>query len=127
MNNKLKEGINFTQSIIVEIKDTAKHWGSGNLEVFATPAMVGLMENTALKCIAQYINEGEDTVGIEINTKHIKATKVGEKVTCTATISKVEGKKIFFEIIAEDEDATIGLSKHIRYIIETEKFISKLG
>jgi predicted thioesterase len=127
MEKVLKEGISFTQTITVESKDTAKQWGSGNLEVFATPAMVGLMENTALKCIQEYMNEGQDTVGIEINTQHIKATKVSKKVTCTATITKVDGKKLFFEIKAEDEDAPIGNSKHIRYIIDTEKFLSRLG
>jgi len=127
MEKILKEGLSFTQSITVEKKDTAKEWGSGNLEVFATPAMVGLMENTALKCIAEYMTEGRDTVGIEINTQHIKATKVGKQVTCTATITKVDGKKLFFDIKAEDEDAAIGRSKHIRYIIDTEKFLSRLG
>ncbi len=127
MEKTLKEGLSFTQSITIENKDTAKEWGSGNLEVFATPAMVGLMENTALKCIAEYMTEGKDTVGIEINTQHIKATKVGKQVKCTATITQIDGKKIFFEIQAEDEDAPIGKSNHIRYIIDTEKFLSRLG
>jgi len=126
MEKELKEGLSFKQSITVELKDTAKTWGSGNLEVFATPALVGLMENTALKCIADYISEGNDTVGIEINTQHTKATKVGLAVTCEATIEKVDGKRIFFNIKAWDEVGEIGSSKHVRYIINTEKFLSRL-
>ena len=127
MEKELKEGLSFTQTIKVGSTDTAAHWGSGNLQVFATPAMVGLMENTALKCIAEYIPEGKDTVGIEINTQHIKATKVGKEVSCTATITKVDGKRLFFAIKASDEDAEIGSSKHTRYIIDTDKFLERLG
>lgn len=126
MIEEIKEGLSFKQTIKVELKDTAKIWGSGNLEVFATPAMVGLMENTALKCISSYIPLGLDTVGIEINTKHIKATKVGINVTCEAIIYKIDGKKIFFNIKASDECGEIGSSEHIRYIVDTNKFLSKL-
>ncbi len=126
MEKVLKEGLSFTQTITVKSTDTAKQWGSGNLEVFATPAMVGLMENTALQCISKHMKDSQDTVGIEINTQHIKATRVGKKVMCTATISKIDGKKVFFDIIAEDEDEIIGKSKHTRYIINTEQFLNRL-
>jgi len=127
MAKELKEGLSFEQSITVETKDTAKTWGSGNLDVFATPAMVGLMENTALKCIAEYIEEGNDTVGIEINTQHIKATKVGMTVTCQAKLINVDGRKLSFDIKAWDEVGDIGFSKHTRFIIETEKFLKRLN
>lgn len=126
MVKELKEGLSFEQSIIVETKDTAKSWGSGNLDVYATPAMVGLMENTALKCIEEYIEEENDTVGIEINTKHIKATKLGMKVTCQALLVNIDGRKLTFEIKAWDEVAEIGSSNHLRFIIETEKFLKRL-
>ena len=127
MAKELKEGLSFEQSITVETKDTAKTWGSGNLDVFATPAMVGLMENTALKCIAEYIEEGNDTVGIEINTQHTKATKVGMTVTCQANLINVDGRKLSFDIKAWDEVGDIGFSKHTRFIIETEKFLKRLN
>ncbi|MGB5990229.1 MAG: thioesterase family protein [Marinifilaceae bacterium] len=126
MEKELKEGLSFKQTITVETKHTAKTWGSGNLDVYATPAMVGLMENTALKCISEYIEEGNDTVGIEINTQHIKATLVGKEVSCEAVLTKVDGKKLFFEIKAWDEVGEIGSSKHTRFIINTEKFLNRL-
>lgn len=127
MTKELKEGLSFEQSISVEIKNTAKTWGSGNLDVYATPAMVGLMENTALKCIEEYIEEGNDTVGIEINTKHIKATKIGMKVTCLAILTNIDGRKLSFDIKAWDESGDIGSSKHIRFIVETVKFLKRLN
>ena len=77
---EIKTGHSFTQEITVQHKDTAAVYGSGKLEVFATPAMVGLMENTAIKCLEGMLDDDSDTVGIEINTKHVKATAVGKKV-----------------------------------------------
>ncbi|RZT96032.1 putative thioesterase [Ancylomarina subtilis] len=121
----LEEGLNFTQELTVEDNNTAIAHGSGKLPVFATPAMVAFMENTAVKCIEKGLDKGLDTVGIQIDTKHIKATKVGKKVTCTATLTKVDGKKLTFQIEATDEDGPIGSSLHKRYIIDPIKFMER--
>ena len=96
---EIKTGHSFTQEITVQYKDTAAVYGSGKLEVFATPAMVGLMENTAIKCLEGMLEAENDTVGIEINVKHVKATPVGKKVGCKATITETEGRRIRFEIL----------------------------
>ncbi len=121
----LDKGLSFTQEITVEENNTAIAHGSGKLPVFATPAMVAFMENTAVKCIENDLDKGLDTVGIQINTKHIKATKVGKKVTCTAKLTEVDGKKLTFEIEAADEDGPIGSSLHKRYIIDPVKFMER--
>jgi len=121
----LEKGLSFTQEITVEENNTAIAHGSGKLPVFATPAMVAFMENTAVKCIENDLDKGLDTVGIQINTKHIKATKVGKKVTCTAKLTEVDGKKLTFEIEAADEDGPIGSSLHKRYIINPIKFMER--
>ena len=121
----LDKGLSFTQEITVEESNTAIAHGSGSLPVFATPAMVAFMENTAVKCIANDLDKGLDTVGIQINTKHIKATKVGKKVTCTAKLTEVDGKKLTFEIEATDEDGPIGSSLHKRYVIDPIKFMAR--
>lgn len=119
-------GKSFSQEIIVSQKDTARTHGSGHLDVFATPAMVGLMENTAIKCLQGALEEGTDTVGIEINVRHMKATAVGMKVTCKALVAEVDGRRIRFEIEAWDEKGQIGHATHDRFIIYPEKFMSKL-
>ena len=75
----LETGKSYTQEIIVGPKDTALAHGSGHLEVFATPAMVGLMENTAIHCLEGMLEPDTDTVGIEIHVQHTKATAVGAK------------------------------------------------
>lgn len=121
----LEKGLSFTQEITVKENDTAIAHGSGSLPVFATPAMVAFMENTAVKCIANDLDKKLETVGIQINTKHLKATKVGKKVTCTARLTEVDGKKLTFEIEAADEDGPIGSSLHKRYVIDPIKFMER--
>ncbi|PXY03041.1 dihydrolipoamide acyltransferase [Marinifilum breve] len=122
----LKEGLTATQEMIVGEQNTAKYHGSGKLDVYATPAMVAFMEGTAVACIDADLEEGMDSVGIQIDTKHIKASKLGAKITCTAKLVKVDGKKLSFEIEASDEDGQIGSAFHVRYIIDPVKFMSRL-
>jgi len=122
----LKEGLTTTQKMTVSNKDTAIYHGSGKLEVFATPAMIAFMENTALACIDKDLEKGMDSVGIQIDAKHSKATKIGGVISCTAKLVKVDGKKLSFEIEASDEDGIIGTAQHIRYIIDPVKFMARL-
>lgn len=122
----IETGISYTQEITVTPEMTAAVYGSGSLDVFATPAMVGLMENTAIRCLAGRLEEGTDTVGIEINTKHTKATPVGGRVGCKATVTEVDGRRIRFEIEAWDGQGAIGTAVHDRFVINPEKFMSKL-
>ncbi len=123
---EIKIGHSFTQEITVQHKDTAAVYGSGKLEVFATPAMVGLMENTAIKCLEGMLEADSDTVGSEINTKHGQATAVGKTGTCQATLTEVDGRRSRVSSEAGAETAPIGSAIHDRFIINPEKFMSKL-
>lgn len=122
----LETGLHYTQNIVVEHKDTAIVYGSGNLAVFATPALAALMENTAIKCLDGYLEAGNDTVGIEINIQHTKATAIGSKVYCKATIIEIDGRRIRFEIEAWEETGKIGHAIHDRFLIDPKKFMDKL-
>ena len=121
----LEKGLSCTQELTVKEENTAIAHGSGNLPVYATPAMAAFMESTAVKCIANDLDKKLDTVGIQINIKHQKATKVGKKVTCTAKLTEVDGKKLTFEIEAADEDGKIGSALHKRYVIDPVKFMER--
>jgi len=110
----------------VTAADTAAHYGSGLIEVFATPAMIGLMESTAQRAIRKFLPEGYITLGIEVSVQHIKATPVGMKVKCEALITKVDGKKITLDVKAWDEQGLIGSGTHVRFIVEAKKFMEKL-
>lgn len=104
----------------------ASSMGSGDIDVFATPAMIALMENAAMLCLATKIDEGQTSVGIYVATSHIKATALNSDVESVATVTAVEGRKISFSIIARDGEGIIGEAKHDRFIVDREKFLSKL-
>ena len=121
----LEIGIKGQKEIIVTKEVTAKAVGSGTLEVFATPAMIALMENTAYESIAEYLEEGCGTVGTSLDVKHISATPLGMKVTCETELIKVEGRALTFSVKAIDECGLIGEGTHERFIIQEEKFQAK--
>jgi len=114
-----------TQTIQVQENQTASNFGSGLLEVFATPALIALMENTSMKLID--LPEGSSSVGISICMKHLKASQIGEKVECTAKVVAIDGRKYTFEIKATDSTGDIiGEGTHERVIVNIEKFMSKV-
>ncbi len=127
MEFNLKTGIAYTAKQKVAYSDTAAKYGSGLVEVFATPAMIALMENAALKTVLPYLGDEHNTVGFEVNIRHLKPTPVGMEVQCTATLSEVDGKKLVFKLVAKDEEGIIGEGTHTRYIINTKKFMDKLN
>lgn len=112
--------------IQVEWKDTAKAYGSGLVEVFATPAMIALMENTAHSSVQPYLPEGQVTVGSEVNIRHLKATPLGATVYGTSELLQIEGRKLTFKIEAYDMQGLIGAGTHTRYIIDIERFMAAL-
>ncbi|MGL4908127.1 MAG: thioesterase family protein [Bacteroidales bacterium] len=126
MESNLTEGLTHTSTKVVGNTDTASAYGSGLVEVFATPAMIGLMENAAMNAVLPHLPEGCGTVGTEINVTHSKATPKGMSVQSTATLIKVEGKALYFTVVASDQQGEIGRGTHTRYIIDTEKFTNKV-
>ena len=121
----LKEGVKGTQEIMVTEENTAKVMGSGALDVFATPAMIALMEKTAWESVQPYLEEGSGTVGTLMNVKHVAATPVGMEVTCETKLIEVDRKRLVFEVKAYDAAGVIGEGTHERFIIDNERFLAK--
>ena len=122
----LEKGLKYTSTTVVSRDNCASVVGSGGLDVFATPSMVALMENAAMNAVAPFLPEGATTVGAEINTTHIKPSALGIEVRATATLTAVEGRKLLFEIEACDATGLIGKGTHVRFIVDVERFMSKL-
>lgn len=121
----LEPGIKGKKEITVTSERTAKAMASGLLDVYATPSMIALMENTAFESIASYLEEGTGTVGTALNVKHVSATPVGMKVTCETELIKVDGRALTFSVKAYDETGLIGEGEHERFIIFNDKFQAK--
>lgn len=122
----LEVGLKYTSSVVVEKGNCASAVGSGGLDVFATPSMVALMENAAMNAVAPYLPEGSTTVGSEINVSHNRPSGVGAVVTATAELVAVEGRRLQFKVVAEDGGGAIGEGTHVRYIVDAERFLSKV-
>ena len=106
---------------------TAAAVGSGLLPVFGTPYMIGLMENAAQSVLGMFLEEGQGSVGTELNVKHTAPTPVGMKVWVEAEVTAVSenGKMIDFALKAWDEKGPIGEGTHTRAIINNERFLAK--
>ena len=122
----LKEGLAHTSKLVVGEKNTALAMGSGDLEVLATPAMLALMENAAMLAVATKLPEGSTTVGGHIESSHLKPSKLGEKVSASAEVIKVEGKKIWFNIKAYSGVSLLGEGTHLRFVVDKVAFMSRL-
>lgn len=126
MEFNLSAGSKTISEKVVANEDTAAAYGSGDILVFATPAMVGLMENAALKDALSQLPEGYSTVGTFVNVKHMAATPVGMTVRAEAELIEVNGKKLTYKVTAYDEKDKIGEGTHGRYIIHGESFLEKV-
>ena len=112
----LTEGLSHTSTLTVTLDKTA----------LATPMMMALMENAAMLAVADELPEGSTTVGGHIESSHVKPSKVGAEVSATATLTKVEGKKLTFHIVAKMNDNIIGEGTHLRFVVNKEKFLASL-
>jgi len=123
----IEAGARFSQTFTVQQSQTAKFLGSGNLEVFATPALIACMENTAMKLLGKFLDTESDSVGTEVCAKHLKASLPGETITIEAVIDSVDNRSVTFTITAHSSpDCCIGTATHTRFVINTAKFMSKL-
>lgn len=122
----MEKGLKHTSRTVVDGTNIALSMGSGDLEVFATPSMIALMENAAMLAVADHLPEGATTVGAQMNTSHIKPSPLDEEVTATATLEEADGRKLTFSVVAHDSKGLIGEGTHVRFIVDKGKFLSKI-
>lgn len=106
-------------------ENTAASVGSGSLPVYATPAMLTLIEKAACEAAAPLLAEGETSVGTYLSVKHLSATPVGMKVSATAELTGRDGRKLVFAVTASDECGIIGEGTHERFIVLADRFTEK--
>ena len=118
-------GIKGRKEYVVTPELTAAAVGSGLLEVYGTPYMIALMEETCHTSVGEFLEEGQGTVGISLNVKHTAATPVGMKVWCESELVEVDGKRLVFKVQTFDEAGPIGEGEHQRFIIDNTRFLEK--
>lgn len=113
-----------SQTVVHE--DTAAVYGSGSLEVFATPAMIALMERTCLESVNDSLDDGLTTVGTHIDVSHLKASPIGSEIRCQSTLVEVDRRRLVFKVECYEGSNLIGEGRHERFIVDSEKFMEKL-
>jgi len=94
--------------------------------VFATPMMVLAMENAALNAVRGYLDRGESAVGTAVNIRHLAATPVGHRIVAEAEVTKVDGRRIEFNVRARDDTEEIGAGTHERMVVDIARLAKRL-
>ena len=113
------------QTVITEM--SAARVGSGLVDVFATPMLVALVEQTCYESVLPHLDEGQGTVGTLVNVSHVSATPIGMRVWCDSELTEVDRRRLVFSVKAYDEAGLIGEGTHERFVIDTAKFMEKLN
>ncbi len=121
----LSTGIKGRKTTEVTQENTAEAVGSGTLPVFATPAMIALIEATASGSVAPFLEEGSTTVGTHLDIAHSSATPVGMSATCETELVEVDRRRLVFRVVVTDAKGEIGSGTHERFVVDNAKFMSK--
>jgi predicted thioesterase len=122
----IEPGIKGRAETTVVFENTAAAAGNDLVPVFATPFMIGLMEESAINALEPYLAEGEGSVGTFLNVTHDAATPIGMKVWAECELTAMSGKALTFTVTAYDEQGVIGKGTHGRFIINVAKFLAKV-
>ena len=133
MNIHVGDEIELTEEVVPE--NTAEKWGSGSLPVYATPAMISLIEQSAVNLLATAslirarlagkLEEGQTTVGTNLNIAHVSATPVGGTIKCHCSLTEIDRKRLVFHVEVTDNKGRVGIGTHERFIVASEPFMEK--
>ena len=123
--DSLHTGIRAEREVPVTTQNTAMALGSGGLPVYATPAMITLMEFCAAESFLPFLPEGSSTVGTRIDVKHLSATPVGMTVRCETELVEVDRRRLVFACKAFDDAGLIGEGIQERFVVDNAKFMEK--
>ncbi|MEN6368250.1 MAG: thioesterase family protein [Thermotogota bacterium] len=115
------------QTWTVERSHLASAFGSGLVEVLATPVLVGFCEECARRLVDPGLAPGQKTVGASITLDHLAATPPGMTVTVHAMLAHVDGRRLTFQIEARDDVEVVGRATHVRYVIDAARFEARVA
>lgn len=121
----IKAGIIGEKSVAVTIDNTAVAMGSGTLRVFATPAMIALIEGCCAESVEDLLGEGITSVGTAVNIEHLSASPLGAGIFCKSTLTAFDGRRLDFSVEVYDNAGLIGRGTHTRFTVKAESFLKK--
>lgn len=127
MNEKLRPGLCGTATAKATAYNTAQALGSGSVAVYATPALVALIEQAAVNALTDVLHAGSTSVGVRIDVRHTAATPVGMAVIATATLVEVDGRRLRFGVSARDDVESIAAGEHERAIVDEQRFLARVA
>src|SRR5690606_19322708 len=128
MKPTLAAGLSDSHSYMVTAENTVPHLAMDRStfddipEVLATAYMVVMMEGACTKVLGPRLDVNEGSLGIAISVTHLAATVPGQTVTVTATIERVEGRKVPFHVVAHAGLDKIGEGTRRRAIVPWDRF-----
>jgi len=123
----LVPGIEGRAQWTVAVEHLASTWGSGLVDVLATPTLVGFCEEVARQSVRALLPPGKQTVGTLVHIEHLAATPLGMKVTVQSKLVEIDGRRLTFVIEANDERELVARCEHQRFIIEQERFSARIS
>lgn len=123
MSVPIEPGLEATTDYVVTDADTAAAFGSGDVAVYATPALVALCEAAAVAAVAAELEDAQTTVGTNITLDHLAPTAPGRHVTAHARLDRVEGRSLHFTIHAADPSGPIARGTHTRVVVDRDRFL----
>ena len=124
--DEIRLGLVGETKLVVTEQVTAAAYYSGLVPAFATPVMVGLMENASVAAMQKHLPAGHTSVGIEICIKHLAATPIGMNVRARAEVTRIEGRRVMFKVEAWDDKEKIGEGTHQRMIVDEARFSERI-
>ena len=125
MQHEITTGITSEKSVAVKIENTALAMGSGTLRVFATPAMVALIEGCCAESVEDILPQGITTVGTKVEVEHLAASPLGASILCKSKLTAYDGRRLDFEVEVFDNAGLIGKGTHTRFTVDAQRFIDK--
>ena len=123
----ISKGLRGEASVIVNETNIASKLGSGSVPVFGTPALIALMERAAVNALRPHLDEGQDSVGVAVNVRHLAATPMGKRVQAEAQVTAVEGNRVVFAVKAYDAVEMVGEGTHERVLVDRDSFMWKVA
>jgi fluoroacetyl-CoA thioesterase len=125
--SSLSVGLKGTASALVTEERLATNVGSGNVPVFASPMLIALMEAAAVDCLNGHLPEDYQSLGVHLDVTHTAPTPIGCTVTATATLKAIDGRKLTFDVEANDGFDRIGSGVHTRIVVDTARFMARIA